>query len=70
MRQRTLIIALCLCLGACGIKPESLDAPEGAETGFPHTYPAENTDPPPPLKPTTIENIEPMPPGSGPVATY
>lgn len=64
---------ICLTLGAalsaCGIKPSSLDAPEGAETDFPHTYPAESTDPPPPLKPTTIE-VEPAPAGSGPIVTY
>ncbi|GJL84598.1 MAG: hypothetical protein DHS20C02_03730 [Micavibrio sp.] len=68
-----IILLMCLTLGApisaCGIKPSDLAPPEGEETNFPHTYPAESTDPPPPLKPTNID-VEPMPTGSGDVVTY
>ncbi len=33
-------LALALSLGACGIKPKNLSAPEGADpTAYPKTYP-------------------------------
>lgn len=42
------LIALCLVLGACGIKPKNVDPPEGAEKStFPAVYPDPQTDPKP-----------------------
>ncbi|MCB9988944.1 MAG: hypothetical protein H6868_06370 [Rhodospirillales bacterium] len=37
-----------MLLGACGIKPNSLDAPPGVENDtYPRTYPDVSTDPSP-----------------------
>ncbi len=43
-----LCLAVTLVLSACGVKPGSVEPPEGKEnTGFPHHYPDVTIDPPP-----------------------
>lgn len=45
-RQKILILGVCLLLGACGVKPGSVSAPENAENSqFPRTYPNTQHDP-------------------------
>ena len=51
--KRTLAILVAMIipfamLGACGVKPESVESPAGAEHDtFPNTYPDVSTDPAP-----------------------
>lgn len=40
-----LLGTILILISACGIKPGSLDAPEGSQSTFPHTYPSTETDP-------------------------
>ena len=41
MKKLTLLTLLCCALAGCGIKPGSVEPPEGSEgTAFPRTYPA------------------------------
>lgn len=40
-----LLVLPMLALGACGIKPNAVDAPSAAGGSFPHTYPDPATDP-------------------------
>lgn len=44
--SRVLIVSICLFLTACGVKPGTVSAPEGAEhETFPRAYPDISTDP-------------------------
>lgn len=36
-----------VALAACGVKPGNVDAPDGKENKYPHTYPDMRTDPSP-----------------------
>lgn len=40
-----LILLGLLALAACGKKPSVLQAPEGADSGYPHVYPKPDTPP-------------------------
>ena len=43
-----ILLGLVAVLGACGVKPKEVSAPEGADsTAFPRTYPDLSTDPRP-----------------------
>ncbi|MCB1650823.1 MAG: hypothetical protein KDI46_02100 [Alphaproteobacteria bacterium] len=48
MRKKLVLALICLGLCACGIKPQDVSAPEGADqTAFPKTYPDLKNDPQP-----------------------
>ncbi len=48
MKKALTIILACCALTACGVKPSSVEPPEGAEDKtYPRTYPDMSTDPAP-----------------------